>query len=314
MILLVTRSQPAHARSDVKMTAAWKATVNFPTSRNGVMEHFKPIYTSPTWQPMKIEYAGDPIATSTGVTRVFTDAGWAYCKPIGNRQGEQVLACEWVCVRLAKWFGLPTFDAAVIDLPKDKCIDLAVYREKRYRAKAGPCFLTRDTPGHVWGRKESELDRLSNPGDLTKLVAFDCWVLNRDRYLPDAEKPKANYGNVFLADLAGVKGNRLLTAMDHTHCFDNGQLNTRLSQIDLVKEGRVFGMFPAFRSRIQPVELVAAVAKLKTVSAEEIATIIAEVPDRWGVDAAIRKAWCEQIVNRARFLAEELPGMIAREV
>lgn len=59
-------------------------------------------YTDTDWRPTKLEFVGKGIETSTGVTRVETDAGEAYCKPIGNRQGEQVLACEWACVRLAR--------------------------------------------------------------------------------------------------------------------------------------------------------------------------------------------------------------------
>lgn len=103
-------------------------------------------YTHDDWTPTCIRRAGGSIATSTGVTEVLTDAGWAYCKPIGNRQGEQVLACEWVCIRLARWLGLTTFPAAIIELSEIATFDLPTHAGQRYHARAGAFFLTRATP------------------------------------------------------------------------------------------------------------------------------------------------------------------------
>jgi hypothetical protein len=77
------------------------------------------LHTDADWQPTEIIQIGEAERTSTGVTRVLTDAGWAFCKPLGNRQGPHVLACEWVCIRLARWFGLPTFAAAIVELRPD---------------------------------------------------------------------------------------------------------------------------------------------------------------------------------------------------
>ena len=87
-------------------------------------------YTDPTWQPTTIHRVGEAERTSTGV-RVLTDAGWAFCKPIGNRQGEHALACEWVCLRLARWLGLPTFRGEIIDLPEEAAFELPEHKGHR---------------------------------------------------------------------------------------------------------------------------------------------------------------------------------------
>jgi hypothetical protein len=226
--------------------------------------------------------------------------------------GEQVLACEWVCVRLARWFGLPTFKAAILDLPADRCFDLPAHNGNRYRAEPGPCFVTQATAGHVWDRSEADLRTLVNPDAITLLVAFDTWVLNRDRYLPDPVRPKANYGNVFLAEYPKAKEMYELVAMDHTHCFDNGQLHRRLSQIGSVKDDRVYGLFPQFRGWVDPAVIRATVTRLKAVTAAMVEPFIADVPDRWGLDAETRVAWREQIVGRARHLGDHLPDMVDR--
>lgn len=181
-----------------------------------------------------------------------------------------------------------------------------------YRAKSGPCFVTRATPGHVWDRSEADLRTVANPDAITLLVAFDTWVLNRDRYLPDPVRPKANYGNVFLAEHPKAREAYELVAMDHTHCFDNGQLHRRLSQIGSVKDDRVYGLFPQFRAWIKPEFVWPAVTRLKAVTAAVVGPFIAEVPDRWGLDTETRVAWRDQIVGRARHLGEHLPDMLDR--
>ena len=61
-----------------------------------------------SWTPTRLREVAGSADTSTGVTEVATDAGRAYLKPMGNRQGPHVLATDWVGTHLAKWFGLST--------------------------------------------------------------------------------------------------------------------------------------------------------------------------------------------------------------
>ena len=78
-----------------------------------------------TWQPTRLIEVAGSVDTSTGATEVMTDAGRAYIKPLGNRQGPHVLATDWVGTHLAKWFGLGTFDIAILQLDAEDDFELS---------------------------------------------------------------------------------------------------------------------------------------------------------------------------------------------
>lgn len=111
------------------------------------------------WQPTRLLAVGDSADTSTGVTEVTTDAGRAFLKPLGNRQGPHVLATDWVGTHLAKWFGLSTFDIAIMTLEPDNEFPLP----KGYTAEPGPAFVARAEVGEPWGNSNVQLDALVNP-------------------------------------------------------------------------------------------------------------------------------------------------------
>lgn len=90
------------------------------------------------------------VDTSTGATEVTTDAGRAYIKPMGNRQGPHVLATDWVGTHLAKWFGLKTFDIAILMLDEGDVFDLP----RGAKAEPGPAFASRAIAGDPWGRRD----------------------------------------------------------------------------------------------------------------------------------------------------------------
>lgn len=79
-----------------------------------------PASTSPTIRP-------------SGATEVTADAGRAYIKAMGNRQGPHVLATDWVGTQLTKWFGLSTFDIAILPLTEDDTFPLP----RGYEAQPG---------------------------------------------------------------------------------------------------------------------------------------------------------------------------------
>ena len=65
------------------------------------------------WHPESFERHVRVVDSSTGPAEIITDAGPAFIKAMGNKEGPYVLACEWVGTKLAAWFGLPTFDMTV---------------------------------------------------------------------------------------------------------------------------------------------------------------------------------------------------------
>jgi hypothetical protein len=152
------------------------------------------------WQPTTIKRFIQAFPTSACTALVETDAGMGYLKPMGGPEGPHTLACELVATRLAKWFGLSTLDFAVIPVaPEDE-----IPFHKGGKAEVGPAFITRAESGEPWSGAPNQLSRLINSQDVSRLVVFDTWTLNCDRYsLPSGDrvgKPRINRNNVFLSE------------------------------------------------------------------------------------------------------------------
>ncbi len=228
-----------------------------------------------------------------GTARILTDAGPAFIKAMGNRQGPHPLACEWVGTQLAAWFGLPTFDYALLNLgPADE-----IPFVRGGTAAPGPAFVTRLVEGRVWGGTVEELELLQNLEALSRLVVFDTWTRNCDRHPPDLAKRKPNKDNVFLSREGAAEGRFRLIAMDHTHCFTCGRdLTERIADIDHVKDDRLYGLFPAFLPLLRREEVQSAAARLREADRAGLTVIVESVP----------AAWVDFLYRRAEFVADTL--------
>lgn len=122
---------------------------------------------STPWNPTTFLRFEEAYDTSMGTARIVTDAGPAYIKPLGNRQGPHPLACEWVATHLARWFGPPTFEIALIQIDAD--VDEIPFHRGGYAA-SGTAFVARAFVGHSWGGSGEELDKLVNPEAVSDLV------------------------------------------------------------------------------------------------------------------------------------------------
>lgn len=254
------------------------------------------------WQPTTIRRPDKLFATATETVRVTTDAGPGFLKALGNRGGPQYLAADWLGTQLAAWLGLPTFEFIIIAVTPEDEIHF-----KNGLAQPGPAFITREQSGMTWGGTEDELNSLVNPEDIGKLVLFDTWTRNCDRYPPDINARKPNLGNVFLSNEDMEDGKFQLVAMDHTHCFNCGRdLNAQLANIDLVKDDRVYGLFPAFKPFIKPhwQALLDAVTKLNTLDIQWVQGLIGAIPAEWQINAAGRAALATLVCHRASYTGE----------
>lgn len=261
------------------------------------------------WRPQSLIDVGDSADTSMGTTEVITDAGRAYLKPMGNRQGPHPLAAEWVATHLARWFGLPTFDVAVLVLGESDCFPLP----RGARAAPGPAFISRAAPGAPWDRSEGQLDALVNPEDITRLVVFDTWTLNCDRHPPDLAMRKPNYDNVFLSTEDLEPGRLRLMAMDNGHCFTCGRdlVARNLNAIERMQDDRVYGLFPQFASRVRADIVAECRQRLREVTPEMVAQVMDGVPPQWEVAAEGLKALGDLICRRAAFVADRINQQLA---
>ncbi|HZL25222.1 MAG TPA: HipA family kinase [Acidobacteriaceae bacterium] len=256
------------------------------------------------WQPTRLMEVAGSADTSTGATEVNTDAGRAYIKPMGNRQGPHVLATDWVGTHLARWFGLSTFDVAILTVGPDDTFPLP----RGYTAESGPTFAARAMAGDPWGKSGLQLDLLVNPDDITRLVVFDTWTLNCDRYHYDLAARRPNPDNVYLSSEGVEPGRRRLVAIDHGLCFirSGEDLTAKLSNIDKVHDEHVYGLFPEFRKKLSAAIITGCAARLREMDTATAEAMIATVPREWEVSPEARMAWAELIYRRAGFVADNV--------
>ena len=253
------------------------------------------------WNPTTIRRPDKAFKTATDTVRVTTDAGPGYLKALGNHGSPHYLAADLVGTQLASWFGLPTFEWAIVDVTPEDEIKFVGGGQ----AEPGPTFITRETSGTTWGGTEEELKTLVNPADVGKLVLFDTWTRNCDRHPPDLTTRKVNRNNVFLSNEGLSDGKWRLIAMDHTHCFNCGRdLNAQLGHIDLVQDDRLFGLFPEFKIIIRehPEGVLDGLANLAALDRTWLETIVAGIPAAWQVDTSGRTALANLLLNRAQYV------------
>ncbi len=254
------------------------------------------------WKPTKLLEVAASADTSTGATEVTTDAGPAYIKPLGNRQGPHVLATDWVGTHLAKWLGLSTFEVAILRVNEPFALP------RGGRAKTGPAFAAKAMPGDPLGRSGLRLDFLVNPEDITRLVVFDTWTLNCDRHHHDVTVRKPNYDNVYFSTEHVEPGKRRLIAMDHGLCFirSGEDLTPKLGHIDKVQDEHLYGLFPEFRGELREAIVLECAARVREMDGVTAEAIIATVPAEWEVSAEARRAWADLICRRAGFVADNV--------
>lgn len=262
------------------------------------------------WQPTTILRPDRAYRTAADTVRVTTDAGPGFLKALGNHGDPHLLAAEWVGTHLAQWLGLATFEIGLINVaPEDEIQFL-----NGTFAQPGPAFIAREQSGMVWGGTGAVLDKLVNPEDVPKLVLFDTWTRNCDRYPPDLATRKPNRNNVFLSNEDVPDGFFRLIAMDHTHCFNCGRdLNAHLADIDLVHDERLYGLFPEFLPlfRGHRAVLETATARLRNLDAPWVANLVSTIPTQWQVAKTGREALVKLICNRAQYVAETFGPAIA---
>lgn len=260
------------------------------------------------WNPTRLMEVAGSADTSTGATEVTTDAGRAYIKPMGNRQGPHVLATDWVGTHLAKWFGLSTFDIGILQLTEDDTFPLP----RGYEAMPGPAFAARALRGEPWGQSGLQLNVLVNPEDISRLVDFDTWTLNCDRHHHDLTARKPNPDNVYLSNEGVEAGKRRLIAMDHGLCFirSGEDLTPKLANIRKIQDDHIYGLFPEFRERLRQSTIDECATRLRDMDASTAEAIIETVPREWDVSQDSRSAWSELICRRAPFVADNISNWI----
>jgi hypothetical protein len=259
------------------------------------------------WNPKRIRWVGKTLDTSTGASRVETDAGPAYAKLIGNPEGSQALFCELIGTRAAAWLGLRTFDHGVVDVTT---AGIVTY-ENGSTSQEGPAFVARFEDGTTWGGSAEELNAVENADAFSGLIVLDTWLLNCDRYRVEGEHVRRNTRNVFLSGEGAAKGKFKATAMDHTHCLSCGhQLTKAISHIDRVRNARLYGNFPEFKEYLTHDDVRYYAGRLRLFSRQDAEGLLAGAPKAWEPATDSRAAVIEFLSQRAAFVGQNVRKML----
>lgn len=259
------------------------------------------------WRPTIVERAVKALTSNMGTVEVVTDKGAGYLKPLGGcNAGPHPLACEWVGSNLARWFGLPLPSFAIIEVD-DIAVDM-INELPNGKSETGPAFISQKIDlANPWDGTAKTLEKIENTNIIPKLVLFDMFTLNWDRCPPpnDPNHKKENQDNLLIVgDKTGKRKNRLIP-IDFGECYSiNRELNGSLANIDRIKDGRLFGLFEAFKSYITLDLIENATEQLGQIEESFVFEIIDKIPEEWQVDVQARRSLAELICRRAAFLAE----------
>jgi hypothetical protein len=261
------------------------------------------------WPPTRfLDYEGAVSGTNMGPAIVMTDAGRAYLKPLAPDVNPHSLAIEYVCTRLAAWFGLPVLDYSILSMGASDTVP----RPGGAVSQPGPAFCTRGVNATTWDGTAKSLGKVVNKEDITRLVIFDTWIRNEDRYPPiDAtgavrSQRGPNLGNVLLVREHPREKRLKIVAMDFGHALVGGrELPNRAFGIEADKCDWVYGLFPEFRRHVTAQLVDAAVTRLSQLCETDVAAA-AQIPAEWSVSAAARTAMCEHLYLRARYLVDTI--------
>jgi hypothetical protein len=252
------------------------------------------------WNPGTLLRFERSLGTSTNVAIVTMQNGRAFVKALGNPEGPHALASDWVGTHLARLFGLPTLNCAIIEIDATK--DEIRFKNNTL-AQSGTAFCTQEEPGHTWAGGNAQLEALVNLKDIARLVVFDTWIRNRDRHPPKGTERQLNYNNVFLSKRSLPEGQYRLLAIDHTHAFaDNNTLSVRMARIENIKDRNIYGRFPEFVSYCQWQDIQSCLADLQAVRTAEIEAVLHSLPQDWEVMNETKNAWIDLILQRAAYL------------
>lgn len=166
--------------------------------------------------------------------------------------------------------------------------------------------------GRPWGGDESDLGLVENPDDICGLVVFDTWTRNYDRYAETGDRPRCNFRNVFFCEEGARRGRYRVLAMDHTECFRTGrQLSSKgLLGLNAIRDERLFGLFPAFCSRVTREGVRSFVDRLAAFREADFDVCARGLPLAWGLSDDTRDRLRTFCVDRGKFLASTVEKIL----
>lgn len=150
------------------------------------------------------------------------------------------------------------------------------------------------------------MKKLDRPEDVAKLVIFDTWVRNIDRYAAQGDGT-ANRDNLLFAPTA--QGKFRMHPIDHASCFVSADFD-ELAGPEALADKEIYGLFPEFRPYLTPNRVADAIEQMLAIPADSVRDVVNSVPPQWGVTAQERDRLAEMIIGRAPLVAGYAPPLL----
>ncbi len=260
------------------------------------------LFCSQNFSPKIIFREIERFDSSTKPCLADTDEGKAILKAANNPAGKFAIVSEILCAELGKWFGLKVPDFCVLD-----SINLKIQLGKTNQIFEAPIFgskyliaETRDVSGKM-------LSKLSNVQDISKLVIFDTWLRNYDRY--DPQYANLNSDNYLLRQI-GNSAKYELVVIDHSHCISLDSPNDVSDWDDLTNDNAIYGLFPEFVPFVLPEHVKSALEQLGQLNEADVVQIINSIPLGLDLSQASRKSLQKFICERAKYVVTNFTGQV----
>lgn len=246
-------------------------------------------------QPTVILEELEKFPSSTQPAKVRTDAGIGFIKAVNNPQGSNSLASELIAAELGTWLGLSIPPFAIL---KESGLEISM----ETRPMEGPFFFSAAVEAVPRDGTDRFLKQLCCPEDVSKLVIFDTWIRNTDRFF----EGEASSDNL-LFRLIG-KRRYGIVPIDHTHCFlDSGYFLSETYPDEIVRDEAVYGLFPEFEPFLKEAHVAGAIEKLRSLKSDFVQECLDALPNEWGVTTRQKDALRNMVCSRAEYVIETLP-------
>ncbi|WP_310238467.1 HipA family kinase [Rhizobium rosettiformans] len=254
--------------------------------------------------PTEITREIQHFTSSTSPARVATDAGDGFIKSLGNPMGSAALVSELVAAELAVWFQLNVPPFALV-----RNCDIEIIMRKNGLPMEPPLFFSSAVDGIPRDGSDVFLRRLRDREAVSRLVVFDTWIRNWDRYYGG----EANSDNLLYVQASAHKYD--LVPIDHSNCFIGSQTNfpEGAAPAHWIEDGGVYGKFPEFDDFITSDGVKAALAKLATVERDFVVEVVNSVPIEWGLGYSARAGLVDFICARATYVVDTLAPKLIDE-
>ena len=251
-------------------------------------------------QPARVLREIQKFETSTNPVRVMTNTGEGFIKSVNNSHGASALVSELVAAELGTWIGLKVPPFAIIE----NC-EIAITMSDG-QIMQPPFFFSKLIDGESRDFGGDFVNKLREPYDATKLVVFDTWIRNLDRYVES--RAHSNDENI-LYSRSETPRKYELVPIDHTHCISGHDFMNEgpINWDNIINDEKIYGRFPEFLPLITRETIDTAIGKLGELERNFVLEVINSIPIEWGFSRTAGEALADFICQRADFLVQNLP-------